>query len=128
MATDFNRGGPPDMEHLKARDLEGNDMWAIYPHDTKQFTNNDGTDSEVLVCEVWQIHQDGTAERHGAASFGQTRLSKLPIGQWSCGIMRGPNKFDQTAFSLDWPADYRTDAIEKAMLGLPSNPLEEKPF
>jgi hypothetical protein len=119
MAT-YNKGGVSG-DNVGAKELEGPQVWAVYPYRLEEIETKDFGSTKALRAEVYELTEGGTAVRFGNALFFQTVLKKLPLEEWSVGVMNGP-KSGQRYFSLDYPGENFDEFIESAMATLPERP------
>jgi hypothetical protein len=126
MMASYNKGGA-GSDSLGAKDLEGDQVWAVYPYRIEEVETKSFGLSKALRAEVYELTEGGCAVRYGNVLFFQTVLKKLPLEEWSVGVMNGPES-GQKYFSLDYPGESLDELIEAAMAGLPEHPdLPEEP-
>jgi len=115
----YNKGGG-GSDFLGAKDLVGDHIWAVYAHALENVETNRGP-ARALRAEVYELTEGGAAVRHGSALFFQTVLLKLPLEEWSVGIMVGPDE-DQSYYDFPYPGEAFDELIDAAMADLPEHP------
>jgi hypothetical protein len=124
----YNKG-TTGGESLGAKDLAGRKVWAFYPYWEGSVDTKLGP-SKAVRAEVYELTDDGAAVRFGNATFFQTTFLRMPLEEWSVGMVHAPDD-DQRYYSIDWPEGL-AGVIDDCMDSLPEHPelpeLAEEPF
>ena len=123
MAT-YHKGGTTQAGSLFAKDLVGNKVWAIYPHWHGELDTQHGR-RLAARAEVYELTSGGTALRAGSGLFFQNAFLGLPEGEWSVGVVDGPEE-GRSYYTFDWPEGL-DNTIERCMVGLPDRPALPEP-